>query len=73
MDRVNYEQRVLDSLDKLEEDVTEIKVDIAAMPARYVTKKEAKIEAAKLVATRRWLVSTIVAVAALAVAALNTL
>lgn len=68
MDRHDYEEQVLEDLRRLRTDVTDIKVEIAAMPSKYVTRREAVASKKDAIVSRRWAVSSFIGFLALALA-----
>ena len=53
-----FQTRVLDKLDKIESDVVQVKLDIAALPHKYVPRNEVEQVRQETIKTRRWIVTT---------------
>jgi len=71
MDTMDYQVRVLDKLDAMQVDITQIKVELAKMPSRYVSREEADAVKKEASITRRFVITSFIAIAALGVGYLN--
>lgn len=63
-----FEERVLNSLETIQKDITELKVGMAELPSKYVPRKEfneVKIQATKI---KQWSITTAIALAMLFIA-----
>ncbi len=58
MENRDYQERVLDSLERLNRDITQVRVDIATIKSSYVTRSELEEANQKQITTRRWLIGT---------------
>ena len=67
---MDMEERVLNKLDELSSQITELKLEVSKLPNRFVTKREWEAQQASIAkakhdaaVTRRWQVSTSIVVA----------